>query len=174
MRAAPRILIIAGSNGAGKSTFAREYLPNEGHCSTFINADLIAAGLSPFDPAKAAMRAGRLMLEEIERHIAARTSFAFESTLSGVTYARRIERWQRSGFRVELVFLWLPSVDTAIARVAARVQQGGHAVAEEVIRRRFRVGWTNFQSRYRPLVDSWILYDNSGETPRLVAEGEKS
>jgi predicted ABC-type ATPase len=169
-----RIPIIARPNGAGKSTFAREFLPNEAQCPEFVNADLIAAGLSPFDPAKAAVRAGRLMLQEIERHAAAGTSFAFETNLSGVIYLRRIPVWQSAGYRVELIFLRLPTVDLAIGRVAGRVQQGGHGIPEDVIRRRFQLGWTNFHNRYKPLVDGWMLYDNSGESPVLIDKGEKS
>src|SRR5438270_7184678 len=99
-----QILIIAGPNGAGKSTFAREFLPKEANCPTFLNADLIAAGLSPFDPDKAAIQAGRLMLQEIARHLLVRESFAFETTLSGLTYARRIPEWQRTGYRVKLIY----------------------------------------------------------------------
>ena len=170
----PRILIIAGPNGAGKSTFAQEYLPNEAQCPTFINADLIAAGLSPFDPAQAALRAGRLMLAEIDRHAAAKASFAFETTLSGVAYARRIPEWQGAGYRVALVFLRLDSVEIAISRVAARVRQGGHDIAEEVIRRRYEKGWYNFERRYKPLVDSWTLYDSTGESPQIIDRGRKS
>jgi predicted ABC-type ATPase len=165
--------MIAEPNWAGKSTFAREFLPNEAECPVFVNADLIAAGLSPFDPSKAAIRAGRLMLEEIERHAAAETSFAFETTLSGLIYARRISHWQASGYLVKLIFLSLPSVDIAIARVAARVQQGGHDIREEVIRRRYESGWVNFNNRYKCLVNAWVLYDNSGESPRLIDQGEK-
>ena len=170
----PRILIIAGPNGAGKSSLASQYLPNEGECRVFVNADLIAAGLSPFDPALAAVRAGRLMLEEIERHARAKTSFAFETTLSGIAYTRRIAEWQRAGFGVDLIFLWLQTVELAIARVEARVRQGGHTVAEEIIRRRYSAGWYNFQHRYQPVVDTLLLYDNSRETPTLLDRGEKS
>jgi predicted ABC-type ATPase len=172
MNPVQRLLIIAGPNGAVKSTFAREYLPNEADCSLFVNADLIAAGLSPFDPASAAIRAGRLMLEEIDGYAAAGTSFAFETTLSGRTYARRIVRWQQAGFRVELIFLRLPAVEAAIARVAARVQQGGHDIPENVIRRRYAAGWKNFENLYKPLVNAWTLYDNSGETPVILDAGE--
>jgi predicted ABC-type ATPase len=168
-----KVLIISGPNGAGKSTFAQEFLPNEADCPVFVNADLIAAGLSPFDPGQAAIRAGRLMLQEIDRHVAAGNSFAFETTLSGLSYARRISQWQTEGYRVKLIFLSLPSVDMAMARVAARVQQGGHDIPEEVIRRRYRAGWANFHNRYKPLVDVWVLYDNSGESPRLIDQGEK-
>ncbi len=174
MSAPPRILIIAGPNGAGKSTFARQYLPNEGQCPVFVNADLIAAGISPFDSSQASLRAGRLMLEEIERHVAAKTSFAFETTLAGKIYVRRIPQWQRAGFFVDLVFLRLQTVELAIARVMARVRQGGHDVAEDVIRRRFSAGWYNFEQRYKWLVDAWLLYDNSGDTPELIDQGTKA
>jgi predicted ABC-type ATPase len=167
-----KIVIIAGPNGAGKTTFAREFLPNEAHCPDFINADLIAAGLSPFDPGRAAVRAGRLMLEEIERRAAVGGSFAFETTLSGVTYARRIPGWRDAGYLVKLIFLSLSTVDLATARVAARVQQGGHDIPENVIRRRFAAGWSNFQNLYKPLVDVWVLYDNSGKLPQLIEQGE--
>jgi predicted ABC-type ATPase len=174
MHTAGRILIIAGPNGAGKSTFAREYLPKEAGCPVFVNADLIAAGLSPFEPESAAIRAGRLMLEEIDRYAASGTSFAFETTLSGRTYARRIIRWRADGFRVELIFLTLPTAEAAIARVAARVRQGGHNIAENVIRRRFVAGLQNFQNLYKPLVDSWALYNNSGPAPVMLDAGENS
>jgi predicted ABC-type ATPase len=173
MSSEKRVLIISGPNGAGKSTFAREFLPNEAECPIFINADLIAAGLSPFDPNKAAIRAGRLMLEEMDRHAAVGASFGFETTLSGLIYARRIGRWQAAGYRVKLIFLSLPSVDMAIARVAARVQQGGHGIPEDVIRRRYDAGLLNFQNRYKSLVDAWVLYDNSGDSPRFMEQGEK-
>jgi predicted ABC-type ATPase len=162
-----RILIIAGPNGAGKTTFAREYLLREANCPTFVNADLIAAGLSPFRPDSAAFQAGRLMLAEIARHAAAGISFGFETTLAGRGYARMIPRWQDDGYRVKLIFLQLDRPETAIARVAERVRQGGHDVPEETIRRRFHAGKSNFASLYRLLVDSWALYDNSGERPEL-------
>lgn len=170
----PRILVIAGPNGAGKTTFAREYLPREGECPEFINADLIAAGLSPFDPDRAAVQAGRLMIEEIRRRVAARESFAFETTLSGRSYVRLIPEWQKIGHRVELTFLWLPSVELAIERVRIRVSQGGHGIPEEVIRRRYELGWENFQREYRDLVNDWELYDNSGRDPVLIERGTKT
>ena len=119
------VVIIAGPNGAGKTTFAREFLPREGGCPRFINADLIAAGLSPFAPERAAVRAGRIMLEEIVRAAAGGSSFAFETTLSGLAYVRRIEQWRRDGYTIKLVFLKLSSVEEALARVAMRVRQGG-------------------------------------------------
>ncbi|GAB1392098.1 zeta toxin family protein [Rhodocyclaceae bacterium] len=169
-----RVLIIAGPNGAGKTTFAREFLPNEAGCPVFVNADLIAAGLSPFAPEVAAVMAGRVMLEQIDMHTKAGRSFAFETTLSGLAYARHIREWQASGYWVELFFLALPSDDMAVARVAERVKQGGHNVPEAVIRRRFASGLRNFENTYRALVDAWALYDNSAISPALVDKGVRS
>lgn len=163
-----RILIIAGPNGAGKTTFARVFLP-EAEYQDFINADLIAAGLSPFHPEAAALRAGRLMLEEMTTRIARGRSFAFETTLSGRTYARQIPQWRALGYHVKLVFLSLPSADMAVERVAGRVAQGGHAIPEAVIRRRFAAGVRKFEQVYKPLVNAWMLYDNAGEEPVLLA-----
>ena len=165
-----KIIIIAGPNGAGKTTFAREYLPEAG-VRTFINADLIAQGLSPFDPEAVAIRAGRLMLEEVDRRSAAREDFALETTLSGHTYVRRIREWRDAGYFVDLAFLTLPNAEEAIRRVALRVRQGGHRVASEVIRRRFDGGMRNFLDVYRYLVSAWHLFDNSGPTARLIEEG---
>ena len=166
-----RIVIIAGPNGAGKTTFAREFLPNEANCPTFVNADLIAAGLSPFAPELAAFKAGRLMLQEIAAYVKRGESFAFETTLSGLTYAQMIPVWRDSGYTVELIFLSLPDVEMAIERVAIRVIQGGHNIPEEVIRRRYAHGIQNFE-RYKMLVDSWQLYDNSGTPTVLLDEGQ--
>lgn len=164
--------MIAGPNGAGKTTFAQEYLPNEAGCPIFVNADLIAEGLSPFRPETAAIRAGRLMLQEIAAHVRRGESFAFESTLSGHRYVRLIPKWRRAGYHVKLIFLSLSTPEIAMARVAARVAQGGHPVLEAVIRRRFVTGWRNFHERYKFLVDVWAHYDNSGERPALVEQGE--
>ena len=168
----PKIVIIAGPNGAGKTTFARAFLPQEAQCPHFINADLIAAGLSPFAPEAAAIKAGRLMLEEIAACAARRESFAFETTLAGLGYLRHIRAWKASGYHVSLFFLGLPSVDLAIARVAERVRQGGHNIPEDVIRRRFEAGRRNFERHYRAAVDAWALYDNAGEEPVLIEWGE--
>ena len=165
-----RIIIVAGPNGAGKTTFAREYLQKEAHCPDFVNVDLIAAGLSPFDPQRAAIRAGRIMLSEIQRRVRKGESFAFETTLSGHVYARWIPQWRRSGYRVRLIFLSLPDAETAIERVAARVAQGGHHVKDAAVRRRFKSGLRNFEELYIDLVDKWEQYDNSGTTPQLISE----
>ena len=168
-----RILIIAGPNGAGKTVFATDFLPNEANCPTFINADLIAAGLSPFRPDLAGIRAARLMLSMIHEYVEKGESFAFETTLSGRGYARRIPRWQQQGYRIKLFFLRLPTPEMAAARVRQRVAEGGHDVPETVIRRRFHAGWSNFEFIYLNLVDEWALYDNSGENPVFLAEGRQ-
>jgi predicted ABC-type ATPase len=168
-----KIVIIAGPNGAGKTTFAREFLPNEGNCPTFINADLIAAGISPFAPESVSIRAGRLMLDEIDDRVRNRKSFAFETTLSGRSYLHKIRQWQELGYHVKLLFLSLPNAAVAIARVAARVSQGGHNIPENIIRRRFDFGLKNFDTMYKQQVDAWMLYDNSESKPRILAWGEK-
>jgi predicted ABC-type ATPase len=168
-----RILIIAGPNGAGKTTFAQEFLIGEAGCPIFVNADLIAAGISPFSPELAAVRAGRIMLEQIHEHIRKGESFAFETTLSGRIYMQLIPRWQAQGYVVKLFFLQLPSPEMAIARVRQRVAAGGHNVPEDVIRRRFDAGLRNFSQIYKTLVDEWVLYDNSGDEPVRLDEGYK-
>lgn len=168
-----KIIIIAGPNGAGKTTFAREFLPNDAGCPIFVNADLIAAGLSPFAPESAVLQAGRLMLQELTRHFSTGNSFAFETTLSGRGYLHHIRQWQSAGYRVKLIFLQLNSAEQAIARVAQRVRQGGHNIPEATIRRRFTAGRKNFEQLYAPLVDAWALYDNSGVEPILLKWSEK-
>jgi len=169
-----KIIIIAGPNGAGKTTFARSFLPAEANCSRFINADLIAAGLSPFAPEAAAIKAGRLMLHEIADCVAKGEDFAFETTLSGLTYLRHIREWKTLGYHISLFFLMLPSAEMAIARVAERVRQGGHHITEPVIRRRFAAGKHNFFAHYRDAVDAWGCYDNAGDEPKMIEWGENA
>ncbi|MBI2800017.1 MAG: zeta toxin family protein [Gammaproteobacteria bacterium] len=169
----PKIVIIAGPNGAGKTTFAQAFLPQEAQCPRFINADLIATGLSPFAPETIAIKAGRLMLQEIAACAARRESFAFETTLSGHGYLRHIENWRHRGYHLSLIFLSLPTVEMAIARVAERVRQGGHDIPQTVIRRRFATGRKNFENHYRDAVDAWAIYDNSGDEPLLVEWRER-
>ena len=169
-----RILIVAGANGAGKTAFATEFLPNEGDCPIFINADLIAVGLSPFRPDLTALRAGRLMLSMIRDYVRRGESFAFETTLSGRSYARLIPHWREQGYSVELFFLRLSRPEIAIARVKQRVAEGGHDVPEPVIRRRFHAGLRNFEHIYKGLVDKWAVYDNSGDKPVLLEEGRST
>ncbi len=168
---APRVIILAGPNGAGKTTFAREFLPFEGNCPTFINADLIAEGLSPFKPGAAAVEASRLMLEHVRQKVAGREDFAVETTLAGRAYLRMIDQWQELGYQVELMFLQLPSADLAVERVRQRVVQGGHDIPEPDIRRRFERGLENFRQRYRHAVDAWQVFDASQWPPVLIDEG---
>jgi predicted ABC-type ATPase len=167
----PRALILAGPNGAGKTTFARQYLMREGSCTTFINADLIAAGLSPFRPEDAAIRAIRLMAQEMHVCVSNRSDFSIETTLAGRSYISLIRSWRAYGYGVKLIFLRLPSPEVAIARVRYRVIQGGHDVPEELIRRRFEQGLANFEGIYRSLVDAWQVFDSSGKAPKLIDEG---
>ena len=167
----PRVIIIAGPNGAGKTTFAREFLPGEAQCPVFVNADLIAAGLSPFAPEVAAIKAGRIMLTEIDDHVAHGRSFALETTLSGRAYAAKILQWRTRGYQVSLFFLRLPTAEMAIERVQLRVSQGGHDISEDVIRRRFDTGLAHFEDIYKPVVNTWFLYDNQHRQPILLAQG---
>lgn len=160
--------IVAGPNGAGKTTFARTYLPKEADCLNFVNADLIAEGISPLQPEAAAIEAGKMLLRRIEEFVANGESFAFETTLSGLSYTRRIPSWREEGYRIVLFYLRLPSVDLAIERVRMRVRAGGHNVPEETVRRRFTRSWENFQHHYSPLADKWVVFDNSGEHPIVM------
>jgi|SRR5271166_1506251 len=164
----PRCIVIAGPNGAGKTTFARQYLPTNAGVIHFVNADLIAGGLSPLKPELAAIAAARMVLRAIDRLAKARADFAFESTLSGLTYVRRLASWRQAGYRVEIVYLRLRSPQLALRRVAARVRQGGHDVPRVDVVRRFSRGWKNFREIYQPLADSWTVYDNSGRAPQLL------
>jgi predicted ABC-type ATPase len=168
-REAPQLRIIAGPNGSGKTTFVRKFLPLYAAVRNFVNADLIAAGLSPFAPERAALTAGRLMLAEIRRLADQRADFAFETTLSGRTYQPMLQHFRKQGYRIYLYFLWLPDVAMNVARVAQRVRQGGHDVPETDIRRRYGRGIVNFLNIYRPLADCWGVYDNSGIHPRQIA-----
>lgn len=164
MESKKRILIIAGPNGAGKITFATEFLPREAGHLAFVNADLIAQGLSPFQPSLANFRAGRIMIETIREYVEKGENFAFETTLSGLSYARLISRWRERGYYVKLVFLWLDTPQIALDRIRQRVGEGGHNVPEDVVRRRFRSGWNNFRLVNSRLVDEVVVYDNSGST----------
>lgn len=169
----PTVYVIAGPNGAGKTTFATEFLPEFVNCREFLNADLIAAGLSPFAPETQNVRAGRLLLARIQELTDARQDFGFETTLAGRTYARQFQDMRRQGYRIVLFFLWLPHADMAVARVSNRVRQGGHNVPEEDVRRRFASGIRNLFGLYRPLLDGWWLYDASQLPPRpiVIEEG---
>ena len=167
------ILMIAGPNGAGKPTFAGEFLPNERNCPTFINADQIAAELDPHHPERVAMEAGRIMLRMIDRCVGSGESFTLETTLSGRNYARAIADCRARRYRVRLCFLRLPSAEMAVLCVRNRVQEGGHNIEEDVIRRRFDAGWRNFRSLYLDIVDEWILFDSGGRCPGLAEAGSE-
>lgn len=164
----PRCILIAGPNGAGKTTFARKFLTADEGILHFVNADLIASGLSPLHPQLAARAAGRLLLAEVDRLAKEKEPFALESTLSGMAYVQRLKNIRKAGYLVEMVFLKLDSPELAIKRVAHRVKQGGHNVPPEDVRRRYKRGWTNFVEHYRQLADVWAVYDNSGPVPVLL------
>jgi len=168
----PTVYVIAGPNGAGKTTFATEFLPEFVQCREFLNADLIAAGLSPFAPETQNLRAGRLLLERIRELTDARQDFAFETTLAGRTYLKLLSEMKGSGYRVLLFFLWLANANLAVVRVANRVRQGGHSVSEVDIRRRYAAGMRNFLRLYSRQCDSWWLYNSSQLPPTLVATSE--
>jgi len=166
----PNLFIIAGPNGAGKTTYARRFLPEELRIAEFVNADLIAAGLSPFAPDRAAFGAGRLMHQRLRELAERRADFAFETTLSGRAYAPLLREMRAGGYRIWLDFLWIPSLDVTLKRVRQRVAKGGHDIPDDVQQRRFHVGVRNLAELYRPLVQRWRLYENTGESPFLVAE----
>jgi len=171
----PSVVILAGPNGAGKSTTAPALLKGALGVAEFVNADVIARGLSAFRPESAALAAGRVMLSRIRQLAEERATFAFESTLASLLPARWIAGLVGRGYRFYLVFLWLPSAEFAVQRVAQRVAAGGHAVPEEVIRRRYGAGLRNFFAAYQPLANRWWMYDNSGAPPpRLIAYGEEA
>ena len=168
----PILYVIGGCNGAGKTTFAREFLPHEVKCLRFLNADEIARGLSPFAPGAAAVKAARLLLTEFRSCVEHRETFAIESTLSGRTYVRLFRDAKRRGFSIRIHYLWLPTVALALARVRERVKKGGHNVPAQDIRRRFQGSRTHFAQDYAPLADRWAMWDNQTSPPTLLAESE--
>ena len=170
----PICTIIAGPNGAGKTTFALKYLPTYIQGQKFINADLIAAGLSPLSPESEVRAASRLFLREIKDYAARRESFAFETTLSGKTYLRLIRLLLGDNWRVNLYYLWLPSVDISIDRVAERVSRGGHDIPLKAIRRRYPRSIDNLMSHYLPLCTSTTCLDNSGRLPEVIFVQDES
>lgn len=168
MTTPPTCWIIAGPNGAGKTTFALDYLPAVAQCQTFINADLIAAGLSPLNPERERLAASKLYLAEIDRCERMRQDFAFETTLSGRGYLRLVDRLMQSGWRVELVYLALPNVRLSHDRVAERVAHGGHGIPSDAIDRRFARSLRNLFTQYAGKVSRTRCYLNSGAAPIAV------
>ena len=167
------LYIIAGCNGAGKTTASFTILPEILECKEFVNADEIAKGLSPFQPEKVAFEAGRIMLERIDTLLKLNANFAFETTLSTKSYKHRILEAKEKGYAVKLLFFWLPSVEMAINRVAMRVSEGGHHIPSDVIARRYSRGIENLFKIYIPLCDNWMLFDNE-EQPVIIAKGSSN
>lgn len=163
------VYVVAGPNGAGKTTFAREFLPNYAHCPNFVNADLIAQGLSPFRPRAAAIKAGKLVLKNIAEYAAAGVDFGFETTLSGRTHRALFKQLAAKGYKVHLFFLWVPAPGLSLMRIKNRVSDGGHDVPGEDVVRRFARSLDNFFGVYKDEVDTWMLFDNSGLKPVLAA-----
>ena len=164
------VYVIAGPNGSGKTTFAVKFLPEYVRCPNFVNADLIAQGLSPFSPGTAAITAGRLVLEQIHQFANRRVDFAFETTLSGKSYVNLLKSLKEKGYKIHVFFLWIPDADLAISRIKSRVAQGGHDVPVQDVLRRFNRSISNFFKLYQSLADSWMLFDNAGIIPILIAE----
>jgi predicted ABC-type ATPase len=168
----PEVIVLAGPNGAGKTTASRSLLAERLQLMTFVNADVIAQGLAGFDPDSAALEASRIMLERLHALAARRENFAFETTLAARSYARWLRGLREQGYWVHLMYFWLQSADLAVARVAVRVQAGGHHIPENTIRQRYTRSLHNFFELYRPAVSHWEFYDNSAAgSPRLVAVG---
>ncbi len=168
----PNLYIIAGPNGAGKTTASYSVLPQMLHCNEFVNADEIARGLSPFQPEKAAIEAGKIMVRRIDELIEKKIDFSFETTLAPLSHLKTIEKARANNYKVTLVFFWLRNVDIALERVQNRVLEGGHFISEDVIRRRYIRGIFNLNNLYLSKVDLWLVIDNSIKPYKLVAEGD--
>lgn len=171
----PNVFVISGPNGAGKSTAAPLLIGQRLGIAEFVNADVIAAGISAFSPESAAIEAGRIMLRRLRQVADEGKDFSFETTLASRSFAPWIARLRRErNYRFHLAYLWLPSPELAVSRVGERIRAGGHAVPPDDIRRRYRRGISNFFSIYQPIADSWELHDNSFSPPRLIAAQERS
>ncbi len=164
------IYIIAGPNGSGKTTFAKKFLPEYIHSVNFVNADLIAQGLSPFHPQVAAIKAGKLVLQQIDEFVRKGVDFAFESTLSGKSYFNLLRSLKTKRYQLHLFFLWIPDSELALARIKERVAEGGHNVPAGDVKRRFKRSIHNLFKLYEPLMDSWMLFNNAETTPVLIAQ----
>jgi predicted ABC-type ATPase len=164
------VYIIAGPNGSGKTTFAREFLPAYAKCPHFVNADLIAQGLSPFAPQLSALKAGKLVLEQIHELAKKNVDFGFETTLSGKTYLNYLLFLKKQGYHLHVFYLWIPNTQLAVVRIKERVAEGGHHVPTIDVKRRFERSISNFFNVYGPVLDSWMLFNNSGVVPKLIAK----
>lgn len=171
-RTDPTIHVVAGPNGAGKTTFARTFLPELG-CARFLNADLIAAGLSPLSPAAGAVRAARILLTEWDALVEARASFGFETTLSGRAYAARLKRARGQGYTIAIYYLWLPSVTVALRRIRQRVTKGGTMFLRAMLGGGFALAWRILSAFILPLAEEALLFDGSTRPSKLVAEIQK-
>ncbi len=169
-----RLYIIAGPNGAGKTTASYTILPEIFDCKEFVNADEIARGISPFNPDNMGIQAGKIMLLRIKELLEKRKTFAFETTLSTKSYVDFVQKAKEKNYEVILLFLWLNSQELAIKRVKTRVKEGGHNIPENVIKRRYESGLKNLFQLYIPIVDKWIIVDNSEETFQFIAKGTAS
>lgn len=169
LKSQPTIYVIAGCNGAGKTTFAKEFLPKEVKCLRFLNADEIARGLSPLKPSAGAVRAARLLLTQVDECLRKRETFALETTLSGKTYIRLFQRARKLGYEIEINYLWLSSPAHALARVRERVKKGGHDVPAADIRRRFKRSLNHLVDDYLPLATRWTFFDNRKLPPKPLA-----
>lgn len=170
----PTLYLFAGSNGAGKTTFARAYLRQLDPIPRFLNADEIARGLSPLNPQKLAVKAGKLLLQEIQDCLKSGDSFGLESTLSGTTYTKLLQQAKSIGFQIEIHYLWIPSPSLAIRRIAQRVKMGGHSVPESDVKRRFSRSLNNFLEIYAPLSDGWTFRNNSVQPASLLFDSANS
>jgi predicted ABC-type ATPase len=170
MNKMPKLFIIAGCNGAGKTTASYSILPEILNCREFVNADEIAKGLSPFQPETVAIQAGRIMLQRIQFLLDSKADFGFETTLATRSYLQLIKRAKSKGYEVSLLFFWLESPEMAVQRVRERVMKGGHNIPQETIIRRYWAGIENFNTIFAPEVDEWILIQNSNPTPEIIAE----
>lgn len=166
----PHVYIIAGPNGAGKTTFAKEFLPFYAKCRNFVNADLIAQGISPFHPEAASIKAGKILLKQIHDLAEKKVDFAFETTLAGRSYEPFLRRLKSKGYEIHVYYLWIPDVDLALRRIKDRVAQGGHNIPAVDVRRRFQKSLNHFLYYYRPLIDRWTLINNEGVS-RIIAQG---
>ena len=166
----PEIYVIGGPNGAGKTTSAKSLLPELLHCNEYINADAIAAALSPFNPESVSLQSGRLMLDRIHHLASQKTNFSFETTMASRSFAPFLVDCKKDNYKINLIFLWLEASDLALDRVKGRVASGGHDIPIDTILRRYKRSIDNFLNIYSPLADDWFLYNNSLTEPVIIAE----